>query len=117
MPRQRALAADGGIIMAGRDIGTVILPDADVKIYLDASAEERARRRAAQRQTHRRRPRRGRSSPTCGAATRSTRAARPRRCGARRDAIVLHTDGNTLRRDGRPSCVADSREAEPRRRR
>ncbi|MGA3056586.1 MAG: (d)CMP kinase [Candidatus Limnocylindrales bacterium] len=49
--RQRAIAAEGGIIMAGRDIGTVILPDADVKIFLDASAEERARRRAAQRRT------------------------------------------------------------------
>jgi cytidylate kinase len=47
--RQRALATDGGIIMAGRDIGTVILPDADVKIYLNATAEERARRRATQR--------------------------------------------------------------------
>jgi cytidylate kinase len=45
------MAAEGGIIMAGRDIGTVILPDADVKIYLNASAEERARRRAVQRST------------------------------------------------------------------
>jgi cytidylate kinase len=44
--RQRALGADGGIVMEGRDIGTVVFPDADVKIYLDASAEERARRRA-----------------------------------------------------------------------
>ena len=44
--RQRALAADGAIVMEGRDIGTVVLPDADVKIYLDATAEERARRRA-----------------------------------------------------------------------
>ena len=44
--RQRALAAGGAIVMEGRDIGTVVLPDADVKIYLDASAEERARRRA-----------------------------------------------------------------------
>jgi cytidylate kinase len=50
VPRQREIAADGAIIMAGRDIGTVILPDADLKIYLSASAEERARRRAAQRQ-------------------------------------------------------------------
>jgi cytidylate kinase len=47
--RQRDIAAAGGIIMAGRDIGTVILPDADLKIFLDASAEERARRRAAER--------------------------------------------------------------------
>ena len=36
----------GGIVMEGRDIGTVVFPDADVKIYLDASAEERAWRRA-----------------------------------------------------------------------
>jgi CMP/dCMP kinase len=44
--RQRALGADVGVVMEGRDIGTVVFPDADVKIYLDASAEERARRRA-----------------------------------------------------------------------
>ena len=44
--RQRALGAEGGIVMEGRDIGTVVFPNADVKIYLDASAEERARRRA-----------------------------------------------------------------------
>ena len=44
--RQRALGASGGIVMEGRDIGTVVFPDADVKLYLDASAQERARRRA-----------------------------------------------------------------------
>lgn len=44
--RQRRLAGDGGIVMEGRDIGTVVFPSADVKIYLDASPEERARRRA-----------------------------------------------------------------------
>lgn len=44
--RQRALGADGGVVMEGRDIGTVVFPGADIKIYLDASAEERARRRA-----------------------------------------------------------------------
>ncbi len=44
--RQRALGAGGGVVMEGRDIGTVVFPNADVKIYLDASAEERARRRA-----------------------------------------------------------------------
>src|SRR5207245_6118581 len=46
--RQRGYGADGGIVMEGRDIGTVVFPDADVKIYLDASPEERARRRAAE---------------------------------------------------------------------
>jgi cytidylate kinase len=46
---QRRLAADAGIVMVGRDIGTVVLPDADLKVYLDASAAERARRRAIER--------------------------------------------------------------------
>jgi cytidylate kinase len=44
--RQRALGEHGGVVMEGRDIGSVVFPQADVKIYLDASAEERARRRA-----------------------------------------------------------------------
>ena len=49
LERQRAMAADGAIVMAGRDVGTVVLPDADLKLYLDASVEERARRRAGER--------------------------------------------------------------------
>ena len=44
--RQRAMGQDGGVVMEGRDIGTVVFPQADVKIYLDASPEERVRRRA-----------------------------------------------------------------------
>jgi cytidylate kinase len=44
--RQRELAAGpGSVVVEGRDIGTVVLPDADFKIFLTASAEERARRR------------------------------------------------------------------------
>ena len=42
---QRAIAAAGKIVMVGRDIGTVVLPDADLKVFLTASVEERARRR------------------------------------------------------------------------
>jgi cytidylate kinase len=45
---QRAMSAGGGVVMEGRDIGTVVLPDATVKIFLVASAEERARRRCAE---------------------------------------------------------------------
>jgi cytidylate kinase len=45
--RQRTLGQPGGVVMEGRDIGTVVFPAADVKIYLDASPEERARRRAS----------------------------------------------------------------------
>jgi len=44
--RQRALARGRGVVIEGRDNGTVVFPDADVKIYLDAAPEERARRRA-----------------------------------------------------------------------
>lgn len=43
--QQRRIGQKGRIVMVGRDIGTVVLPDADLKIYLDASAEERAWRR------------------------------------------------------------------------
>ena len=43
--QQRQIAECGDIVMVGRDIGTVVLPNADLKIYLTASAEERARRR------------------------------------------------------------------------
>ena len=42
---QREMGRAGGVILEGRDIGTVVFPDADVKFYLDADAEERARRR------------------------------------------------------------------------
>jgi cytidylate kinase len=44
--RQRALAEQGPLVMEGRDIGTAVFPGAAVKVYLDASADERARRRA-----------------------------------------------------------------------
>jgi cytidylate kinase len=44
--RQRRLGRDGRIVMEGRDIGTVVFPDAPLKVYLDASADERARRRS-----------------------------------------------------------------------
>ncbi len=43
--RQRAMAGEGGVVMEGRDIGTVVLPHADVKVFLDASLEERVQRR------------------------------------------------------------------------
>ncbi len=48
VPAQRAAVAASGGVVEGRDIGTVVLPDADVKVFLTASAEERARRRALQ---------------------------------------------------------------------
>ncbi|MFQ5460093.1 MAG: (d)CMP kinase [Anaerolineae bacterium] len=48
LDRQRAVARQGHVVMVGRDIGTVVLPEAEVKIFLSASAEERALRRFRQ---------------------------------------------------------------------
>ncbi|HOX45916.1 MAG TPA: (d)CMP kinase [Myxococcota bacterium] len=45
---QRGLGQDGGVVLEGRDIGTVVFPDAEVKVFLTASAEVRARRRHAE---------------------------------------------------------------------
>ena len=94
LERQRALAAEGGIVMAGRDIGTVVLPDADLKLFLDASVEERARRRAEERVLD---PT-GREAEAILEALRrrdrldSTRAVAP--LHPARDARIIATDGN-----------------------
>jgi len=97
---QRRIAAGGGIVMAGRDIGTVVLPDADIKVYLDASVEERARRRTGERGLH------GDADPDGAGAAEilaqlrrrddldTGRAVAPLRPAD--DAVVITTDGNTL---------------------
>jgi len=46
--RQRRIAQRGKVVMVGRDIGTVVLPDADLKLFVDASLEVRAQRRHAE---------------------------------------------------------------------
>ena len=94
--RQRALVEVGGIVVAGRDIGTVVLPGADVKIWLDASAEERAARRALERGID--------PSSAAGRAILDDLRRRDRADGGRAisparpadDAIHVRTDGNTL---------------------
>lgn len=96
LARQRDLAAEGGIVMAGRDIGTVVLPDADLKIYLDASVDERARRRAEERGL-------SPDSPEAEAILEAlrrrdhldaTRAVAPLRIAP--DARIITTDGNAF---------------------
>jgi CMP/dCMP kinase len=49
--QQRALAREGDVVVEGRDIGTVVFPDAELKVYLTATPEERARRRTEQQET------------------------------------------------------------------
>ncbi len=94
---QRGLAAQpGGIVMAGRDIGTVVLPDADLKLFLDASVEERARRRAEERNVD---PDSQEGRFILAQLRRrdeldSTRAVAPLR--AAEDALHIITDGNTF---------------------
>ena len=90
-PAQRALIHAPGLVMAGRDIGTVIVPDAPLKIWLNASAEERARRRSAQT---------GEPYPEVLAAMQlrdrldASRAVAP--MARAQDAIALDTDGLPL---------------------
>ncbi|HEY6569555.1 MAG TPA: (d)CMP kinase [Candidatus Limnocylindrales bacterium] len=98
LPRQRALADGGGIVAAGRDIGTVVFPDADLKLFLDASVEERALRRINER-----------GLDPAGAEAEAVReqlrvrddqdrnrAVAPLR--AAEDAVIVKTDGNTFER-------------------
>ena len=70
-PLQRRLAATGGVVLEGRDTGTVVCPDAEVKFYLDASLEERARRRQAELRA------RGVELDSGGGPARDRRARRP----------------------------------------
>ena len=90
--QQRRIGKRGQIVMVGRDIGTVVLPDADLKIFLDASAEERARRRYDEILA------RGESANYLDILEKvierdridSTRAVAPLK--AAEDAVILHTD-------------------------
>jgi cytidylate kinase len=96
LERQRRLVDGGRIIMAGRDIGTVVLPDADLKLFLDASAEERARRRAEERGLD---PAGPEAAEILIELRRrdeldSTRPVAPLRAAA--DAVHLRTDGNAF---------------------
>ena len=96
LDRQRELAAEGGIVVAGRDIGTVVLPDANLKLFLDASVEERAARRIEERGLDPHGPEaeevreqlRARDAQDTGRAVAPLRAAD--------DARHITTDGNTF---------------------
>jgi cytidylate kinase len=93
---QRALAAFGDVVMEGRDIGTVVCPDAPVKFFLTAAPAERARRRALELRA------RGEAVDETALASEiarrderdSTRATAPLR--AAEDALVIDTSGRSL---------------------
>ncbi len=91
--QQRRIGQRGGVVMVGRDIGTVVFPEAELKIYLDASVEERARRRYEET---RRRGQQSSYEDTLEAMKRrdkmdSSRVIAPLRPAA--DAVIVNTDG------------------------
>jgi cytidylate kinase len=94
--RQRAMAAAGGIVVAGRDIGTVVLPDAPLKLFLDASVEERAARRIEERglDPAGEEAEAVREQLRARDAQDRSRAVAPLRPAD--DAVIIHTDGNTF---------------------
>jgi cytidylate kinase len=91
--QQRRIGLRGDVVMVGRDIGTVVLPEAELKIYLDASVDERARRR------HEEMLQRGESADyqeILKAMRRRDRIDSTRKIAplkAAQDAIVLHSNG------------------------
>jgi cytidylate kinase len=86
--RQRAIGMRGHVVMVGRDIGTIVLPEAKLKIFLEASLRERAARRVAEL--------RGRGHPADQAAIEADVARRDRLdqhvMGQAADALVLNND-------------------------
>jgi pantoate ligase/cytidylate kinase len=95
--RQREMGRGGGVVMEGRDIQTNVFPDAEVKVFLSASPEERARRRAGDLQD------RGMPVPSMEELTRgiaerdhrdATRATAP--LAAAPDATTINTDGMSI---------------------
>ncbi len=94
--QQRRIAQQGRVVMAGRDIGTVVFPEAGLKIYLDASPEVRARRRCQEMEARGEKP----DYQAVLASVRhrdkidSTRATAPLRIPD--DAVVIHTDDMTI---------------------
>jgi cytidylate kinase len=112
--RQREIAQRGNIVMAGRDIGTVVLPGASLKIYLDASPEERARRRYAEFASMGRDVTREMVLDDLRRRDRidSQRSVSPLRPAA--DAVIINTDGLTLEEVlERVLSLADGRAVEP----
>jgi CMP/dCMP kinase len=96
LERQRAIASGGRIIVAGRDIGTVVLPEASLKVFLDASAEERARRRAEERDLD---PTGPEAAAVLAELRRRDDLDRNRPVAPLRpapDAVHIRTDGNTF---------------------
>lgn len=93
LQRQRDLTAGGGIVVAGRDIGTVVLPDAGLKLFLDASVEERAARRIRERGLEPDGPEAALVREQLGARDAQDRGREVAPLVAAADAVHVNTDG------------------------
>ena len=110
--RQRAMGAHGDIVMEGRDIGTTVFPNADVKIFLDADPAERARRRASD-PAHT-----AQDAPVASIASAMeardhqdrTRAASP--LASAPDAVIIDTTHMTVDAGGGGSAVRGARQSQ-----
>ena len=96
--QQEFAASRRGAVLDGRDIGTVICPHADVKIFVTASPEERARRRTLELRAWGKTSAKPMSSPISCAATSATARAPSHRCVPAEDAYVLDTTNSTSKR-------------------
>jgi len=99
--RQRALAVGGDSVIEGRDIGTVVVPDAEVKVFLLADVRERARRRTEDRP--------GVAAATLAADLRSRDERDAINTQPAEDAVVLDTTALTV--DEVVECIAELVEA------
>ncbi len=94
--QQRVIGNRGNVVMVGRDIGTVVFPEAGLKIYLDASAEERARRRSQEIES---RGEKANYEEILASIKRrdqidSSRVVAPLRPAE--DAVIINSDGKTI---------------------
>lgn len=113
LPVQRSIANDRQVVIVGRDISTVVIPEAGTKVYLDASVDERARRRFADQQAA--------GSPLTFDEVRAEIARRDAFDSTRdiaplsqhKDALVIHTDSRTIDEVANEIVVAHNNQAVP----
>jgi cytidylate kinase len=94
--QQRRIAAVGSIVMVGRDIGTVVLPNADLKIFMQASAEERARRRYGEAMAKNEQANYDRILQAIAARDKQDRENPVSPTIPAQDAIIVNTDGLSI---------------------
>ena len=108
---QRLAGEDGGVVLEGRDIGTVVFPDAEVKFFLTASAEVRARRRHAELVARGEEVGSKRPSRTCNRATATTRCVQWLPLRQADDAILIDSTARSRNRRSGARYGAKCRDA------